>query len=62
LWSDLGQQKDAGLDPFVWASLIAEVTKLRLLPRMIRAVSLEELTSFYLQLRDDILDRIKPAN
>lgn len=58
----LGQQKDAGLDPFVWASLIAEVTKLRLLPRMIRAVSLEELTSFYLQLRDDILDRIKPAN
>ena len=58
----LGRQKDGGLDPFVWASLAAEVTKLSILPRMIRAVSLEELASFYLRLRDDILDRIKPVN
>lgn len=58
----LGQQKDGGLDLFVWAALIAEVTKLSILPRMIRAVSLEELSSFYLQLRDDILDRIRPVH
>ncbi|MGH7965358.1 MAG: nucleotidyl transferase AbiEii/AbiGii toxin family protein, partial [Candidatus Binatia bacterium] len=50
----LGQQKDAGLDVFVWAALIAEVTKLSLLPRMIRTVSWAELSRFYLQLRDDI--------
>jgi hypothetical protein len=58
----LGQQKDGGLDLFVWASLIAEVSQFAILPRMIQTVSLEELGSFYLQLRDDILDRIKPTN
>jgi len=58
----LGQQKDAGLDPFVWASLIAEVSQLVILPRMLRPISLEELASFYLQLRDDILDYIKPTS
>ena len=58
----LGQQKDAGLDLFVWASLIAEVSQFAILPRMIRPISLEDLVSFYLKLRDDILDRIKPAN
>ncbi|MBM4256230.1 MAG: nucleotidyl transferase AbiEii/AbiGii toxin family protein [Deltaproteobacteria bacterium] len=58
----LGQQKDTGLDPFVWASLIAEVAQLAILPRMIRTISLEELISFSLKLRDDILDRIKPTH
>ncbi len=56
----LAQKKDAGLEPFVWASLIADVERLTLLPRMLKPVSLKELKKFYLALRDQILDRIRP--
>ncbi len=56
----LGQQKDGGLEPFVWADLIAGVKNFRLLPRMIKPVSLQELQDFFLKLRDQILDGINP--
>lgn len=58
---ELGQNKDGGLEPFVWASIIADVKALSLMPRMIREVTLEELKTFYLKLRDRILDQIKPT-
>lgn len=58
---DLGSKKDAGLEPFIWASIIADVERLAMLPRMIRPITIEELKKFYLGLRDKILDRIKPA-
>lgn len=58
---DLGRRKDAGLDPFVWASLIAEVSRLKVMPRMVRPVSKPELDRFFLGLRDKVLDRLKPA-
>lgn len=57
---ELGQKKDGGLDPFVWASLIADVKKLTLLPRMVQPLSLGEMQNFFLGLRDQILDRMKP--
>ncbi|MBI1909238.1 MAG: nucleotidyl transferase AbiEii/AbiGii toxin family protein [Deltaproteobacteria bacterium] len=56
----LGQKKDAGLEPFVWASLITDVKTLTLLPRMITEVTLSELRDFFLSLRDQILDKIQP--
>lgn len=56
----LGAQKDAGLEPFIWASLIADVEKLSIMPRMIQPLELKEVQSFFLKLRDTILDQIKP--
>jgi predicted nucleotidyltransferase component of viral defense system len=55
----LAAQKDAGMDPFVWASLVG-TAELPMLPMMIRPVTLDELHGFYRQLRDRILDAIKP--
>ena len=57
---ELGRQKDGGLEPFIWASLIAEVKRLPVLPRMIEEVSLKELEKFFLELRDKILLSLKP--
>lgn len=57
----LGQKKDAGLDAFIWASLIADVDRLPLLPRMITPVTLDELRQFFFTLRDKILDSINPT-
>ena len=56
----LGQNKDAGLEPFVWASLIADVKNLVVMPRMIRPIRKEQLVEFFLNLRDKILDKINP--
>ncbi|MBI4374671.1 MAG: hypothetical protein HY542_07320, partial [Deltaproteobacteria bacterium] len=55
-----GQRKDGGLEPFVWASLIAAVERLTVLPRMIQPISLPELQKFFLDLRDKILLSLKP--
>lgn len=57
---ELAQNKDAGLEPFVWASLIGDVKTFSIMPRMIRKMTLEEVKDFYLKLRDRILDRINP--
>lgn len=56
----LGQNKDAGLEPFIWASLIADVEKLVVMPRMIKPIDKQELVRFFLDLRDEILDKINP--
>ena len=58
----LGQQKDGGLEPFVWASLIADVERLAILPRMIQPISLNDLRRVFLSLRDTILDQIRPRS
>ena len=57
---DIGKKKDAGLDPFIWASLIADVAKLSVMPRMIRPLPKSTLDDFFLKLRDKILDHLKP--
>lgn len=57
---ELGKNKDGGLEPFIWAALIADVERLSLLPRMIQPLDLNALKKFFLKLRDQILDQIKP--
>ncbi|MBI4370332.1 MAG: nucleotidyl transferase AbiEii/AbiGii toxin family protein [Elusimicrobia bacterium] len=57
----LGRKKDAGLDPFVWASLIADVKQLAIMPRMVMTVPRSDLESFYLRLRDELLDKLNPG-
>lgn len=57
---ELGKNKDGGLEPFIWSSLIGDVDRLTILPRMIKPITLAELKTFFHQLRDFILDRIKP--
>lgn len=56
----LGRQKDGGLEPFVWASLIGDVKTFSILPRMVKPLKIEDLKNFFLDLRDKILDHIKP--
>jgi predicted nucleotidyltransferase component of viral defense system len=59
---ELGQQKDAGLDRFVWASLLESAERISILPRMIRDdIGIAELKAFYSALRDRLLDSIKPG-
>lgn len=57
---ELGREKDGGLDPFVWASLLGDVTKMGPLPSMIQSMERKDLERFFLGLRDKILDRLKP--
>jgi len=56
-----GKQKDGGLEPFIWASIIGDVDTFQLLPRMIKPLSLKELRVFYSELRDKILLSLKPT-
>ena len=56
----LGGKKDAGLDRFVWASLLESAERVVMLPRMIRQIELSEVKEFYRGLRDRLLDAMKP--
>lgn len=56
----LAVNKDAGVDPFVWASLIADAEKIELLPRMVKPLELTALKQFYRELRARIVDQLKP--
>lgn len=58
---ELGQNKDGGLEPFVWANLLADVEKMEILPRMVKPLNLKVLKKYFLNLRNRILDRIKPV-
>lgn len=57
---ELAKQKDAGMDPFVWANIISDAQRLTDLPKMLRPLTLEELKAFFLDLRDRVLDRLNP--
>ncbi|MBI4238043.1 MAG: nucleotidyl transferase AbiEii/AbiGii toxin family protein [Deltaproteobacteria bacterium] len=54
------QQKDGGMDRFIWASLIADIKTLQIMPRMIAPLTKETLDHYFLGLRDQILDSINP--
>ena len=56
----LAQQKDGGVEAFTWASLVADVKTLKLLPKMVKKLELKTLQAFFLALRDKILDAIRP--
>ena len=59
---ELGQRKDAGLDRFVWASLLESAERISILPRMVRDdIGIAEIKAFYSSLRDQLLDSIKPG-
>ncbi len=57
----LAQKKDAGIEPFMWSRVIMDAESLSILPRMIAPVDLKKIKSFFHKLRDEILDKVKPA-
>ncbi len=57
---DLARMKDGGIDPFQWAQIIADVGELRVFPRMVGPFDREKLVRRFQDLRDRILDRLKP--
>ena len=59
-WLDQARQKDSSIEPFLWSRIIGDVESFRILPRMIKPVTLDELTGFYHNLRQRILIRLKP--
>ena len=60
-WLAKAKQKDASIEPFVWSRVIGDVETFRLLPRMIIPVTLDELVTFYRQLRRQLLASLKPT-
>lgn len=57
----IAQNKDAGLEAFQWAKIIADAENIEVLPRMIQPVELDNLKTFFGGLRDTILITLKPA-
>lgn len=55
----LAQQKDAGLEYFQWAKVIADAETLTVLPRMIKPLKLDALKIFFRNVRDRVLDAIQ---
>lgn len=56
----LAQHKDAGLEWFQWAKVIADAETLTILPRMIKPLELSVLKKFFRTVRDQVLDAIRP--
>lgn len=56
----LAQQKDGGLEFFQWAKVIADAESLTILPRMIQPLNLTDLKKFFRDVRDQVLDAVKP--
>lgn len=57
---DWARAKDAGIENFQWAKIIADVDTFTVLPDLIRPVTLPELKKFFHALRDEITDALKP--
>lgn len=57
----IGKNKDAGLEPFQWAKVIADVHSISILPKMIIKCDLSELKEFFSTLRDKVIDSVKPS-
>jgi hypothetical protein len=56
----MAKEKDLGLTEFYFAGMLREVEKVKMLPRMVRPVTLQEVQDFFLELSDTILDRLNP--
>lgn len=56
---ELGKNKDAGLEFFQWAKIIADVDTFRVLPRMIKTVKIETLQKSFHQLRKTIYQHLE---
>ena len=57
---ELGRHKDAGLEFFQWAKIIADAQTFSVLPRMTTPLELKVLKDFFSELRDDVIDSIEP--
>lgn len=57
----LGQQKDAGLEAFQWAKVLQDADAISILPKMIVDCKLPELKDFFKDLRNKVIDSIKPG-
>ena len=53
--------KDASAEPFLWSRLIGDVAAIRVLPRMIIPLKIEDLKKFYEGLQELILEKMRPA-
>lgn len=56
----LGQNKDGGLEPFLWTKIIADAETFSVLPRMIVPCNLADLKKFYQKLREKVVSSLKP--
>lgn len=56
----LARQKDPGLTEFYLGHTMRQVTRLKMLPRLVKPVTLEELQGFYLGLADNLLRMAGP--
>lgn len=54
------RRKDAGIENFQWAKIIADVDTISVLPTLLKPVRLMELKTFFHSLREQILDALKP--
>ncbi len=57
----LAKQKDLGLTEFWVANMMRQIRGATRMPRMIKPLDLELLKKFYLDLADELLRRVKPA-
>ena len=56
---EIGRYKDAGLEPFQWAKVIADADTISILPRMLKECDLKIMKTFFHDLRDQILDGLR---
>ena len=56
----LAAKKDAGLENFQWARVVADAETISVLPRMVVPCDLEEMKRFFRGLRDKVIDAVKP--
>ncbi len=56
----LAGNKDAGIEPFSWARVIADAESIAVLPRMVKPLDMEKVKLFFRDLRGRIVDAVKP--
>ena len=56
----MAKEKDLGLTEFYFAGMLRDVEKIKMLPRMVRPVMLQEVQDFFIALSDSMLDRLNP--
>jgi predicted nucleotidyltransferase component of viral defense system len=57
----MGKEKDLGVEKFILAGLFRQADDFKVLPRMIKPLTLETLSRFYEDLSNQLLDQIKPV-
>ena len=56
----LAANKDAGLENFQWARVLADAETISILPRMVVPCKLGEMKEFFRGLRDRVIDSVRP--